>query len=635
MVEELLKTGKIGNMTLKNRLMYSAMSFDLRHQNGQIWDCEIESLMERAKSEHGPALINFPGALVAPPSAKGGNGHLYIYNDESMLSLRRAVERVKINGCKTMIQCGGGATDSKKGPSDILNNNDAPIKGMTVGEIEGYVEEVARGARLCHQAGFDALEIHAGTGKLLSTFLSPYTNQRTDDYGGSSYNRARIIIDILKAMRREVGEDMALTIKLSVDDLAGYLTIDEGKEIAKHLAPYLDAIQPSVGFNEFKWTITPAYFYPDGYMLEYTQAIKEVVDIPVIAMGKLSNPVFANKVLADGKADFVALGRPLFADPNWLTKAAKGETDKIVQCISCVNCFTGNKRAEIYPTHRSCTVNPTLLREKEFCTLKPTTNPQKILVVGGGLAGAEAGSTLARRGHDVTLCEKNDHLGGQWAIAAHDPEKREYRYLIPRQKRDLESSGAKVHYNTTVDKAYIEKMKPDVVVLATGAVPKTIPISNPNIKYNVVQGNDVIMGTAEVGQNVVVIGGRFIGMEAAIDLAKQGKKVSVVDVQNIGQGTNPRLGGIYRNRMVEEGVYMYPSCPIRRFTDNGIEITHMNLPLLLEADTVVMAVGTKPDNALTAIVEEMNITCLPIGDCKRIGDALFSIRDGAEVGRMV
>ena len=636
MIEHLLQEGSIGPVKLKNRIIYSAMSFNLNHTRGFMYDSEIQSLVHRAKQEQSPGLINFPGMNTTPPKKNGANIHHSVYNDETMLMVRRAVEKVKINGCKVMTQCGGGKSNPGLGPSDIVNTNTGkPVRAMTVGEIQGYIEEVAKSAKLCADAGFDVLEVHASTGKFLSQFLSPYSNHRTDDYGGSVENRARIMVELLKAMREAVGPDVALSSRLTVCDLVGYLPIEDGIKIAKILAPYLDAVQPSTGFNEFKWTVTPGYFFEKGYMVKYTEAVKKAVDIPVIAMGKLGIPAMAEQVVASGKADFVCLGRPLFVDPEWITKAAKGEDKKILQCIGCVNCFMENDRWEIYPPQRSCTLNPSLLREDTFSELIPAKEAKKILVVGAGLAGVEAAITLAKRGHQVTLAEKNDKIGGQWLVAEHGEEKADYRTLLPYKKVELAETGVDIQYNTIVDKAYIEQLDPDAVVLATGAVPKSLPVDCENPEYNLVQGNDVIMGTANVGQNVVVIGGRFIGMEAAIILARQGKHVSLVDMQEIGKNTNPRLGGIYRNEMVESGVYQYPCCPIRSFNKKGVEITHMDLPLELPADTVVFAVGTQPVNDLEPVLEEMKIPHFLIGDCKRIGDALYAIRDGAEIGRLI
>ena len=640
MIENLLKPGKIGKLELHNRIIYSAMSFDLNHHNGFLQECEIESLVYRAKQEYAPALINFPAMGTTPPEPIGANDMATIFDEQSMLMAAKAVERVKKYGAKVMVQCGGGYANPGLGPSNREQTNTGKaIKAMSIEQIEAYVESVAKTAKLRVEAGFDALEVHACTGKFLSTFLSPYTNRREDKYGGSAYNRARIVIEILQSMRKAVGEDIPIVIRLSVDDLIGEqgLNIDDGKLIAEYIAPYVDAIQPSVGFNEFKWTISPAYFYKPGYVLPYTQAVKEQIkgEAKVIAMGKLGEPALAEEVIAQDKADFVCLGRPLFVDPEWITKAVKGESKKIIKCIGCVNCFIESRR-EIFPPQRSCTVNPANLREEEFYKLSPAPVKKDILVIGGGLAGMEAAITLAQRGHNVTLCEKNAQLGGQWLVASHGADKGEYRTLIPFKENQLKENGVKVKLNTTVDEEYLKNFgKIDQVVLATGAIPRTLDFGYDLGALKIVQGNDVLMDKAEVGEKVVVIGGRFIGMEAAVKLAKKGKRVSIVDMDEIGKNANPRIGGVYRNEMVKYDVYMYPSCPVRRIDKHGVEITHMHLPLLLEADTVVLAIGTKPVDELKAILEKLALRYCQIGDCKRIGDALLAIRDGAEIGRLL
>jgi len=641
MIENLLKKGYIGNLELPNRIIYSAMSFDVSHHNGLLHDREVDSLIYRAKQEYAPGVISFPSIETEPPLKGSSNASPSIYDERTMLAAAKAVKRVKEYGAKVMVQCGGGYANPGLGPSDRVSFNGKAIRAMTEDEIAQYVQSMADTAQLRVDAGFDILEIHACTGKFLSTFLSPYTNKRTDKYGGNTFNRARIVIEILQAIRQRVGEDIPMVIRLGVDDLMGDrgLTIDEGKQIAQYIAPYVDAIHPSVGLNEYKWTITPAYFYKAGYVLPYTKAVKESLEeisakCAIVAMGKLGEPQLAEQVVANNIGDFVSLGRPLFADPQWINKAVKGDNRKIIKCIGCVNCFMENDRWEIFPPQRSCTVNPANLREEEFYNLTISDNPQKVLVIGGGLAGMEAASTLAKRGHDVTLCEKSDECGGQWIIASQGEDKGDYRVLIPQKIDELKESGVKVCLQTEVDKDFIAQFKPDRVILATGAIPKALPITEDMGDVNVVQGNDVIMGKAKVGQRVVVIGGRFVGMEAAIILAKQGKHVSIVDMEDIAKGTNPRISGVYRNELVENGVYLYPNSPIRSINKYGVEVNHLHLPLLLPADTVVMAIGTKPVNDLGKVLEEMNIRYVAVGDCKRIGDALLAIRDGAEAGRL-
>ena len=283
----------------------------------------------------------------------------------------------------------------------------------------------------------------------------------------------------------------------------------------------------------------------------------------------------------------------------------------------------------------ACTVNPELLREPSYDTLTPSSSPKHIVVVGGGLAGMECSRVLAGRGHKVTLLEKDAELGGQWIVASHAPHKNEEKTLIPWLKRELEKAGVDVRLNHEASVESIAALDPDDIVIATGAKPKFLPLEVPAGGPNVVQGNDVIMDRAETGHRVVVIGGRYIGMECAVKLAKEGHHVSVVDAVEIGHGTNPRILGIYRNEMVENDVFLFPNSPVLRFMDYGVDIAHLNSMLSLKADTIVLAVGTRPVNGLASELEQAGFSFHLIGDCKRIGDALYAMRDGADMGRQL
>ena len=468
--------------------------------------------------------------------------------------------------------------------------------------------------------------------------MSPFTNHRTDEYGGSTENRARLLVETLAAVRKAVGDDYTIIIDLKLDELMGSkgLELPEGLQIAKMIAPYVDAINPCIGNELTLNEVRSAYYTPRGYTLPYNEALKKAVpEIAVIANCKMGSPSMADKSVADGQTDFVALGRPLWVDPEWMVKAARGENDQIIQCVGCLNCYAETAHNEMNPIQRACTVNPCNLREDDFYNLQPADEVKNVLVVGGGLAGMEAAATLAKRGHHVTLAEKDDHLGGQWVVAAHGDEKAEYRTLIPTKQRILEESGATVLYNTTVNRAYLEAHQPDVVVLATGAVPKTLPFGQSLAHVNIVQGNDVLMNQAEVGERVAVIGGRFIGMEVACKLAEAGKDVAVIDMAGIAQGTNPYLAKYYKQKLVADGVRLYPNTPVLDITDAGVEVLYLDFPATVACDTVVLAIGTKSVNSLADDCHELGIECLPIGDAKRIGDALYAVRDGAEIGRLI
>ena len=637
-IEHLLTPGRIGPLALKNRIIYSSM--DLRSTDGQghMSPEAVESLVYHA--EHGPGLVHFPGVYAwSIPDAPFGLT-LSLGDDSFIPPLAEAVARVHAAGAKAIQQLYARGTRTSGGaetigPSEMAFGFDPkPVRALSAEEIETYTQWFGDAALRAKKAGFDAVEIHACTGKLINMFLSPYSNHRTDAYGGSTEKRARFLLDVLKNVREKCGTDFPIVVRLGVDDMFDQgLKIDESVRIVQLIEPYLDAIQVSGGSQEHIWNISCSYFYEHGYLLPFTRRIKEAVTVPVIAMGKLGEPALADRIIAEGTADFVNLGRPLLVDPLWIEKAARGEEADIRRCIGCLNCFTFNSRKEIVPTRSACTVNPGVLREREY-EIYPKAQPAKdILVIGGGLAGMQCAADLAKRGHRVTLAERSASLGGQWLVASHSAHKHDYKTLIPHLRRELEKAGVSIRLNTTVDRTYLETHRPDEVVLATGAVPRTLANDCSEKGPKVVQGNDVIMERVPVGERVVVIGGRYIGVEVAAKLAAEGRHVDIVDMTEIGRGTNPRIIGIYRDKMVAGGVHMYPNCPVLSINDYGVNISHMNSLLTLPCDTVVLAVGTVPVQDLMPVLDALAIPYHAIGDAKRIGDALYAIRDGAELAR--
>lgn len=640
MIKKLFEPGKIGTLELKNRLIYSAMDLRCADGKGHMAPEAVTSLLERAL--HGIALVSLPGMYAWKPKDVPYGKALFLDNDEVIPFLEEVTAKIHSKGAKVMAQIGArgtrieGSNTSSTAPSSMRFGYEANIpRELSVEEIEERVKLFGDAARRAREAGVDIIEVHAATGKLISMFLSPYSNHRTDKFGGDTRKRTKFLKEIITAMRKQVGMDFPISVRITVDDLVpGGIDLDEGLRIVQDVLPMVDAIQPSTGTQERIWNISSSYFMPKGNMLAATFTVKNICgEKPVIAMSKLGEPFIAEKAIENGMADFISLGRPLLADPLWAEKVKNGDFAAIRRCIGCLNCFTYNERKDIFPIGVSCTVNPEVLRESTHSHLISVPKSKRVLVIGGGLAGMECARVLAIRGHNVTIVEKNSQLGGQWLVASHSAYKNDQKTLLPWLKRELNLNGVNILLNTEASISFIHQYIPDELVVATGAEPRWLPGSDKISSSNIVQGNDVIMDKVNVGHRVVIIGGRYVGMECAVKLARSGHHVSIVDAFGIGHGTNPRILGVYRNQMVEHGVYLYPDSPVLRIMDYGVDIAHLNSMLSLKADTIVLAIGTKPVDSLANELKKESISFHMIGDCKRIGDALYAMRDGSDIGR--
>jgi NADPH-dependent 2,4-dienoyl-CoA reductase/sulfur reductase-like enzyme len=374
----------------------------------------------------------------------------------------------------------------------------------------------------------------------------------------------------------------------------------------------------------------PCYIYPAGVNVSLAAAVKKAVGVPVVAAGKI-DPVLGERILQEGKADFIALGRPLLADPYLPNKAREGRLRDIRSCIYCNNCLVYTKRRI-----RSCTVNPFLFRESEYPPT-PASAKKKVVVIGGGLAGIQAAAVLGQRGHDVSLYESEKKLGGQWKVASTLKAKQSYATFVDYLSKSLSQVKIEVHTETKVTKELVLQLKPDAVVLATGAVPLTLKVPGAKGK-NVVQANDVIMGQVELGPKVVVLGGRFLGMEMAIDLAERGKEVVLVSRSRISGKKRPIERHTYKalmRRLIELRVPLYPNCSVIEITAKGVYVEHNEGAFLLEADTVVLAVGTKSQNSLATELKGVVAELYQVGDCVEPEDAATATYEATRVALQI
>lgn len=641
-LEKLLEPGRIGGLELPNRLIFAPIAVRAAGPEGRMTDELNRFYLERAQD--GPGLIVLGHTYCWREEQTGG--YMGLWDDEHIAPLARLVQAVHGHGVRLAVQLGGRGTrrpDGKSMAPSVMRFGFEPDlpREITSDEIDYFVEHYGQAARRAREAGIDAVEIHAAHGKLVSLFLSAYSNRRSDEYGGSLEKRTLFARRIVAAVKREAGADFPVIFRYSADDmLEGGNTPEDGVGIARIMsAAGVDAFTTSAGNQERGWNTAFSYFFPKMCLVHLARPIGDATGKPVIAVGKIGDPLMAESVLREGRADFVSLGRPYIADPHLLRKARAGRYRDIRRCVYCLNCFTSDTRtAEIPSPGITCTVNPAAVREAQFENTTPTAAARRIAVIGGGLAGMEAARTLARRGHKVTLYEKEAELGGQWLVASHADYKSDFRTLIPWLIHDMDQVGVTVRTGTAVDATLLRSLRDlgelDAVVLATGAVPRDLRVDRPaEGGPDVVQGMDVIMDRARVGRRVVVVGGRYIGMEAADKLARQGREVSLVEALDLGHGTIARLSGVYRNRLVEADVHLYPRSPLLRFTSTGVDVANNGSMLSLPCDTVVLAIGTVPVNDLAADLDALGVEWHAAGDCKRIGDALYAIRDGAMAGR--
>ena len=646
LLTKLFEPGKIGTMVVKNRLVMAPMIAGSTSPEGFIEPRTIGYYAARAKGGVGLIITQSSQALRIG-RAPGRPG---AWDDKFIPGMAQIAEEVHKHGAKIGWQlCYHGKlllqwADKIPRPWETRAIGPSSIPWVRVGkspeeatcdDIEYILGNWAEAARRVKDAGVDAVEIHGARGYGISQWLSPRDNKRNDEYGGSPENRARFACELISRIRQRVGPSFPIILRLSgADFMPGGITLEQSViQAPLFVKAGVNALHISAGEEESsQWQLLP-YLLPDGAIVHLAEAIKKVVDVPVIAVGKIWDPRFAEQILEEGKADFVAMGRALLADPDLPNKAKDGRFDEIRRCIYCNNCLNSPAQTNYM---QGCTVNPALLREREF-EIKPATKPKRVIVIGGGVAGMEAARVLAERGHHVSLYEKGSKMGGQFAIATQQPHKEAYASFIEYQQRGLARAGVNVTLDTEMTLEMIDKEKPEGLVVATGATPMVIDIPGVNC-HNVVQANDVITAKAKVGDRVIVVGGRLIGMEVALALAEQGKRVTLATLHLLGENGTPLERNLYRavrNGLIDLEVRIFENSPVWEIREDGVYIAFHNELVFLKADTVVLAAGAKPERGLADELKKAGYCFFEIGDCVQPRDAMQAVHEGAEIGRQI
>lgn len=631
--DKLLNPGRIGTMTLPNRVVMAPMGTGYGTRDGFVTE-RMRNYYE-ARARGGAGLIIIEATCVDYPVGVAFTGELSIDHDRYLPGLSELAEAIGRHGARSAVQLhhsglmGHSSITGRQpvGPSECGIRGYETPHVLTTQEIQRIVVRFGEAAHRAREAGFDGVEIHGAHHYLGAQFLSRAWNSRRDAYGGSLENRTRFLCEIIKRCKDMAGVDYPVWPRINGYErgMGKGLTLEDARQIAPILeAAGADALHISCyGVGRYCFENMPRR---PGHFVSAAQALKKDATVPVIAVGRI-DPKLGEGILRRGQADFVAIGRALLADADLLRKAKDGRSEDTTPCISCWKCmdFGGDGI--------SCATNATLGREKEYA-LGPAPKAKKVLIVGGGPAGMEAARVSALRGHQVTLCEKGERLGGQLLLAERAQPSDRIQLLTHYLKKQLDKSGVQIELGCDVTPEFIQQMKPDVVVIATGVKTSRPEISGAD-RPNAVGVVELLSRRAETGQRVVVMGGERVGLKAAEYLAEQGKTVTVTRRGPfMGSKLAPTIRRPLIDRLRDLGVSMLTGIDYEEITKQGLEITDAEgKHQTLKADTVVFATGAIPDKGLEQTLVGASPELHLVGDCVSPRDIVTAISEGFSVGR--
>jgi 2,4-dienoyl-CoA reductase-like NADH-dependent reductase (Old Yellow Enzyme family)/thioredoxin reductase len=625
---------EIGPMKVPNRFVVAPMCNNFANTDGTLSERSLAYYRERAYGGFGLITIE---ATVVDKRAKGGTNKACLFEDETIESFKRVIDVCHQAGSKISIQL------QHAGPEGNAKAAGYPIKAASAipasagreiplsvskGELYELIESFGDAALRAKKAGADAVEVHCAHGYFIGSFLSPRTNKRVDEFGGSFENRLRLPRLIIENIRKKVGHSIAILCRInSSDEIAGGLDIHDSAAIAAYLEDCgIDGLHVSRAVHikdEYMWAPTVMH---GGFSAELVTEIKRAVRIPVITIGRFTEPYYAELLVREGRCDLVAFGRQSLADPQTPNKAAVGRLDELNPCIACLQGCVHNMYQGKAIT---CLVNPLLGREAE---LQPAETPKKVAVIGGGVAGMYGATIAAQRGHDVTLFEATDTLGGQMRLAAYPPGKGDITNMVRSYIRRCEGSGVKIRMNTRVTKALLTEEVFDAAIVATGAIPLVLPISGIE-DAGVVHAVDLLDGKASCGQKVLVVGGGMVGSETAAFLGELGHDVTVVELR---EAVAADVISEHRLFLMKDfdayQIKTVVNAKVTRFAKDGVAyaLPDQTEHHLTGFDTVVLAMGAQAYNPLGAEVKAVIQNTVVVGDAVTARRALDATTEAME-----
>jgi 2,4-dienoyl-CoA reductase-like NADH-dependent reductase (Old Yellow Enzyme family)/thioredoxin reductase len=634
-LEHLLKPITVGSMEIPNRVVMPPIE-PMLGKNGVVTDRGVAYLKRRAQSGAGLIITEI---ISVHPFGSVSPVQLGLFEDHFIPGLHRLVDVVHEQGAKIAAQlhhCGRESLfqlekGQAMGPSAVSSVvYPGTPKAMTVENIKEVVASFGSAAARAREAGFDAVELHGAHGYLLMQFLSARSNRRQDEYGGEIKDRARFVIEVIREVRRRVGDDFPISLRISAEEAVkdGY-TSDEMKAVVPEFVKAgADIIHASFGTHGSPAGITSAPIeYQPGFNISLARKIKAMVDVPVIGVGRFTDPFFADECIARGDADMISFGRQHLADPDFLINARNGHPEETLECIACNQ---GCIEREMFEGRSiRCAINPETGQELIYPREKEAKG-RKVWVIGGGPGGLTAAYEAARLGHKVTLFEKDAQTGGQVALASRAPFKEAYGKWVEKITAKAQKAGARINLGQEVTEDMLADTDADVVILAAGGqeiTPVLDGIDLGHVKY----ASQVLSGRVEPGNQAVIIGGGLVGMETADYLAQKGCR-NITLVEQLEKSPVSKMashGYMLHKRLRNAGVNLLLNTTVRAIGENSVTIAADGNETQLSADQVILAVGTQPDDKLKNILESKGIRYYTVGDAVQTRRIIEAVEEGA------